>query len=105
MRNYFQAYIRMVKCCLFLGDIKEAETTLNRLIQFDPTNEAIAAEQTNLAYLQRFITEAEAAYNAKDYRKVKRQGIFLALYPYYRLHNCSVLFPRRLYIAWIAVAT
>lgn len=65
-----KAYIRMVKCCLFLGDIKEAETTLNRLIQFDPTNEAIAAEQTNLAYLQRFITEAEAAYNAKDYRKV-----------------------------------
>jgi len=49
----------------------EAETMLKKLLEFDPNNESIAAEQKDLAYVQRFLKDAEAAYTAKDYRKVK----------------------------------
>lgn len=61
----------MIKCCLILGDIVEAETILKKLLEFDPNNESIAAEQRDLAYVQKFLKDADASYNAKDYRKVK----------------------------------
>lgn len=61
----------MIKCYLILGDIVEAETTLKRLLEFDPNNESVAAEQRDLAYVQKFLKDADVSYNAKDYRKVK----------------------------------
>lgn len=61
----------MIKCCLILGDILEAETTIKKLMEFDPNNEAIPAEQKNITYVTKFLKDADAAYNAKDYRKVK----------------------------------
>lgn len=61
----------MIKCSLILGDIVEAETTLKKLLEFDPNNESIAAEQRDLAYVQKFLKDADASYNAKDYRRVK----------------------------------
>ncbi|XP_012227173.1 dnaJ homolog subfamily C member 7 isoform X1 [Linepithema humile] len=65
-----KSYIRVIKCCLILGDIVEAETTLKKLLEFDPSSELIAAEQKDLAYVQKFLNDADAAYDAKDYRKV-----------------------------------
>lgn len=56
---------------MILGDIVEAETTIKKLLEFDSNNESIAAEQKDLGYVQRFLKEAETAYDAKDYRKVK----------------------------------
>ncbi|KAL6447496.1 hypothetical protein ACFW04_000011 [Cataglyphis niger] len=67
--TFSKAYIRMIKCCLILGDIVEAETILKKLLEFDPNNESIAAEQRDLAYVQKFLKDADASYNAKDYRK------------------------------------
>jgi len=61
----------MIKCYLILGDILEAETTLNKLLEFDPNNESVSAEQKDIAYVRKFLKDADAAYNAKDYRKVK----------------------------------
>lgn len=61
----------MIKCYLILGDIVEAETIIKKLLEFDPNNESIVAEQRDLAYVQKFLNDADASYNAKDYRKVK----------------------------------
>lgn len=61
----------MIKCCLILGDILEAETTLKKLLEFDPDNESIPAEQKDIAYVRKFLKDADTAYNAQDYRKVK----------------------------------
>lgn len=69
MYFYFQAYIRVIKCCLILGDIVDAETTLKKLLELDP-NTDITAEQKDLLYVQKFLKDADVAYNAKDYRKV-----------------------------------
>ena len=62
----------MIKCCLILGDILEAETSLKKLMDFDPNNESIAAEQKDIAYVKKFLKDADAAYNAKDYRMVTK---------------------------------
>lgn len=68
---YFQAYVRMIKCCLILGDILEAETALKKLSEFDPNNESILTEQKDVVYVKKFLKDADAAYNSNDYRKVK----------------------------------
>ncbi|KAL0102585.1 hypothetical protein PUN28_018113 [Cardiocondyla obscurior] len=68
--TFSKAYIRKIKCCLILGDILEAETTLKKLLEFDPKNESVAAEQKDIAYVKKFLTDADTAYTAKDYRKV-----------------------------------
>lgn len=62
--------MRAIKCCLVLGDITEAETILTKLLEFDPMNKTITGEQNDLIYVQKHLKDAEAAYNAKDYRKV-----------------------------------
>lgn len=60
----------MIKCYLILGDILEAETALKKLLEFDPNNELISAEQKDITYVNKFLKDADAAYNVKDYRKV-----------------------------------
>lgn len=65
---YVQAYVRIIKCCLILGDIVQAETTLSKLLEVDPENKG--TEKKDLEYVKRFLKDADAAYNAKDYRKV-----------------------------------
>lgn len=54
-----------------MGELVEVETILKKLLEFDPNNESIAAEQRDLAYVHKFLKDADAAYNVKDYRKVK----------------------------------
>lgn len=61
----------MIKCCLILGDILEAETALKKLSEFDPNNESILTEQKDVEYVKKFLKDADVAYNAKDYRKVR----------------------------------
>ncbi|XP_014476717.1 PREDICTED: dnaJ homolog subfamily C member 7 [Dinoponera quadriceps] len=68
--KFTKGYVRAIKCCLVLGDIVEAETMLQKLLEFDPDNKTIAAEQKDLAYVKKYYEDANAAYNAKDYRKV-----------------------------------
>ncbi|XP_033219851.1 dnaJ homolog subfamily C member 7 [Belonocnema kinseyi] len=68
--KFIKAYSRVVKCSLILGDVVNAETALNKLKEFDPAGTSVLAEKRDLEHLRRFLVEAEAAYAAKDYRKV-----------------------------------
>lgn len=67
---YTQAYVRIIKCCLILGDIIQAETTLSKLLEIDPENKGITTEKKDLEYVKKFLKDADIAYAAKDYRKV-----------------------------------
>ncbi|KAK2575108.1 hypothetical protein KPH14_008833 [Odynerus spinipes] len=67
---FLKAYIRVIKCSLILGDIIEAETYISKLLELDPDNKTIAAEQKDLEYVQKYLKDADAAYAAKDFRKV-----------------------------------
>jgi DnaJ family protein C protein 7 len=53
-----------------IGDMIEAETTISKLEQLEPSKQSITTELNKLAHLKRFIKEAEDAYNIEDYRKV-----------------------------------
>lgn len=55
---------------MILGDIVQAETTLSKLLEIDPENKGITTEKKDLEYVKKFLKDADAAYNAKDYRKV-----------------------------------
>ncbi|XP_063987569.1 dnaJ homolog subfamily C member 7-like isoform X2 [Diachasmimorpha longicaudata] len=69
--DFLKGYTRVVRCCLKLGGIVEAETTLNKLTQIDPTmGKQATAESTDLQYVKRFLQEADVALAIKDYRKV-----------------------------------
>ncbi|KZC11403.1 DnaJ like protein subfamily C member 7 [Dufourea novaeangliae] len=67
--TFLKGYKRVIRCCLVLGDIIQAETTLAKLLELDPTNEAINAEKLDLQHVQFYFNEAKIAYALKDYRK------------------------------------
>lgn len=48
----------------------ETESALTKLEELEPTKQSVTAEVNDLATLKRFVREAEAAYEIKDYRKV-----------------------------------
>ena len=72
INNHFllQAYTRLIKCSLIIGDTVEAQTAINKLEVLEPSKQSVAAELNDLAKLKRYMHEAEVAYNSKDYRKV-----------------------------------
>lgn len=53
-----------------LGEIFQAENTLTKLLELDPDNKTISSEKKDIEYVKKFLADAEAAYAAKDYRKV-----------------------------------
>ncbi|XP_053988998.1 dnaJ homolog subfamily C member 7 [Hylaeus anthracinus] len=68
--SVYKAYRRVIRCCLVLGDVGQAQSTLTKLLELDPDNNSIAAEKKDLEYVQRYLKDADAAYNSKDFRKV-----------------------------------
>ncbi|XP_076624457.1 tetratricopeptide repeat protein 2 [Colletes latitarsis] len=68
--KFIKAYRRAIQCSLILGDIVQAQTILTKLLEIDPDNKVIVAEKKKLQYLQNFLKDADAAYKAKDFRKV-----------------------------------
>ncbi|XP_034946040.1 dnaJ homolog subfamily C member 7 [Chelonus insularis] len=69
--NFTKGYTRAARCCLKIGEIVEAETFLNKFTQMNAANaKTITTEWQELNHVQRYIREAEAALEIKDYRKV-----------------------------------
>lgn len=99
-----QAYTRLVKCSLVLGDVVEAETTIEKLAQIEPSKQSVTTEMNDISILKRYLREAEVAYNAKDYRKVDFYS-----FTYIFTNGCTLFFKLttknllscRLFIAWI----
>lgn len=58
-------YRCVIKCCLALGDIDEAEAAYNQLIEIDPDNDSAYEEQCK--HQRFFIEEATRCFERKDF--------------------------------------
>lgn len=66
--NFARGYLRVIKCCLLLGDLIGAEQALRRVQEIDPKNAAIKQESTNLKNLRDLQEKANQSYDNRDYR-------------------------------------
>ncbi len=67
--SFVKGYIRIAKCCLTLGDAVSAGQALDRASQVEPKNAAVMQERNNASTLERFKADAQASYDAGDFRK------------------------------------
>lgn len=69
--KFVKGYIRVLKCGLALGDITTADQAVQNIKLLDPKGEtSIDAEVKSLEALKLNNTQAQTAYEKKDYRKV-----------------------------------
>ncbi|KAG4066869.1 hypothetical protein HA402_012936 [Bradysia odoriphaga] len=66
--KFEKSYIRIVKCCLALGDIVGCEQAIKKLQENDPKNLAVNVELENCKQLRALEDKAFSSYNQKDYR-------------------------------------
>ena len=70
--GFVKGYVRIAKCCVTLGDAVSANQALNKAAEVDANNASVAAERANVLTLEKFAQEARSAYEAQEYRKVRR---------------------------------
>ncbi|KAK7793735.1 hypothetical protein R5R35_007885 [Gryllus longicercus] len=68
--KFVKGYIRVVKCCLALGDIAAANNAISTVKELDPNNTTILPEVKKIEVIRRFEEEANKAYAKEDFRKV-----------------------------------
>jgi hypothetical protein len=68
---FTKGYIRVAKCCIATGDIASARQALETAGRLEPNNSAVAQENNSLAVLQKHQHDAQSAFTAGDYRKVR----------------------------------
>lgn len=66
--KFEKSYIRVVKCCLALGDIVGCEQAIKKLQENDPKNSAVNVELENCKQLRALEDKAFSSYNQKDFR-------------------------------------
>lgn len=66
--KFEKSYIRIVKCCLALGDIVGCEQAIKKLLENDAKNTAVNVELENCKQLRALEEKAFSSYNQKDYR-------------------------------------
>lgn len=81
--NFTKGYIRMIKCCVALGEVASAKQALQKALEIEPDNAGLKVEKTTVETLEKFKEEAQTAYQDKEYRKVSEQC---------PLFNCLQLF-------------
>lgn len=84
-----QGYLRVIKCCIVIGEILEADKNLKIVLNLEPSNPSALAEQSNLIALKTAFSNAETSYSNKDYRQVRHKHIrkFVIYYPHVELEN------------------
>ncbi|KAF2903680.1 hypothetical protein ILUMI_02475, partial [Ignelater luminosus] len=69
-QSFIKGYQRIIKCGIALGDIMTAEQAVKKVKELDTTNVAINNEIRSLEILKQYESEAQKAYDKKDFRKV-----------------------------------
>ncbi|XP_065213632.1 dnaJ homolog subfamily C member 7 [Planococcus citri] len=67
--QFVKGYLRIIRCCITMGETVEAEKNLKIVSKLDPTNPNIPTEQSNLQQLKTIFSSAESSYKNKDYRQ------------------------------------
>lgn len=65
-----QGWVRVIKCCVALGDASTAENALARLAELEPSNSTVAEEKRNVDTLKKYDDGINKSYEQKDYRRV-----------------------------------
>lgn len=65
-----QGYLRIIRCCIIVGEVLEADKNLKIVSKLDPTNPSLPVEESNLLALKTAVSNAESSYQNKDYRQV-----------------------------------
>lgn len=88
-----KAYLRIIKSCILLGDIVQAQATLNKAQQTlpDPDQYPLKQFQDTIDYLNRFLKEGANACAAQDYRKVRNNNIEKVAFPIISIVLASIL--------------
>uniref|UniRef100_A0A1B6M3I0 J domain-containing protein n=1 Tax=Graphocephala atropunctata TaxID=36148 RepID=A0A1B6M3I0_9HEMI len=68
--KFTKGWIRVIKCCIAMGDTSTADNALSRLAELDSNNPAIAEEKKTLNVFKRHEEDVKKAYDKKDYRRV-----------------------------------
>ena len=63
------SYIRVAKCCVSLGESREAREVLEKARASEPSNATVKQELSNVDMLEQFRKEAGVAFDAGDHRK------------------------------------
>lgn len=66
--RFSKGYLRIVKCCLLLGDLVGAEQALRKIQEVEPKNAALRQETHNLRVLRDLQEKAAQCYEKDDYR-------------------------------------
>lgn len=66
--KFEKGYVRIVKCCLAMGDIVGAEQTIKTLLEIDPKNTSLKLEEQQCKQLRSFGEKAQDCYSKQDYR-------------------------------------
>lgn len=66
--KFEKGYVRIVKCCLAMGDIINAEQTIKRLLEIDPKNTSLKMEEQQCKQLRLLGEKAQQCYEKNDYR-------------------------------------
>ncbi|XP_059089731.1 dnaJ homolog subfamily C member 7-like isoform X2 [Tigriopus californicus] len=67
--DFTKGYIRMIKCCVALGEVASAKQALQRALEIEPDNAGLKSEKNSVDSLEKFKNEAQSAFNDKEYRK------------------------------------
>lgn len=66
--KFEKSYIRIVKCCLALGDIVGCEQAIKKILETETLNAAVNVELGNCKQLRALEEKAFSSYKQKDYR-------------------------------------
>lgn len=108
--TFEKSYIRIVKCCLALGDIVGCEQAVKKLLEIDPKNTAVNVELENCKQLRALEEKALSSYKQKDYRTALYQADSCLKYASASLKykllkaECLVLLGR-IEVSWIVLFT
>ncbi|XP_075214431.1 tetratricopeptide repeat protein 2 [Lycorma delicatula] len=66
--KFIKGWLRVIKCCVALGDISNAENALSRLRDISP-DQTVVQEALNLQQLRTYCEEGNKSIDKKEYRK------------------------------------
>ncbi|KAF6215013.1 hypothetical protein GE061_009761 [Apolygus lucorum] len=68
--KFVKGWLRIAKCTMAQGDLKSAETALNKAKELEPSGAVLQAELNNFNDLKMCAEKGDKAYNSGDYRMV-----------------------------------
>jgi len=73
--TFVKGHLRAAKCLLAMGEAGSAKQALEAAERVEPQNAQVQTELTSISHFEKFDSEAKAAHDKKDYRRVKNRKL------------------------------